>query len=65
MSSITAVPLQPVKRRVLVYVWTGIVIAVLGAFALAWMAPTDPATAFLAGNRKVPGSCRPPRGFST
>ena len=55
MSSITAVPLQPVKRRVLVYVWAGIMIAVLGAFALAWMAPTDPATAFLAGNRKVPG----------
>jgi hypothetical protein len=55
MSSITAVPLQPVKRRVLVYLWAGIVIAVLGAVALAWMAPVDPAAAFLASNRKVPG----------
>ena len=55
MSSITAVPLQPVKRRVLVYLWVGIVIAVLGAVALAWMAPVDPAAAFLASNRKVPG----------
>lgn len=55
MSSITAVPLQPVKRSVMVYLWAGIVIAVLGAVALAWMAPTDPAAAFLAGNRKVPG----------
>ena len=55
MSSITAVPLQPVKRRVLVYLWVGIVIAVLGAVALAWMAPVDPAAAFLASNRKAPG----------
>lgn len=55
MSSITAVPLQPVKRSVLVYVWAGIVVAVLGAFALAWMAPVDPATAFLAKNRREPG----------
>lgn len=55
MSSITAVPLQPVKRSVLVYLWVGVVVAVLGAFALAWMAPTDPITDFLAKNRKAPG----------
>ena len=55
MSSITAVPLQPVKRSVLVYLWAGIAIAVLGAFALAWMAPLDPATVFLAKNRETPG----------
>ena len=55
MSSITAVPLQPVKRSVLVYVWAGIVIAVLGAFALAWMGPLDPASSFLEKNRKAPG----------
>ena len=55
MSSITAVPLQPVKRSVLVYLWAGIAIAVLGAFALAWMAPLDPVSSFLATNRKAPG----------
>ena len=55
MSSITAVPLQPVQRSVLAYLWVGIAIAVLGAFALAWMAPLDPATSFLAKNRRTPG----------
>jgi hypothetical protein len=55
MSSITAVPLLPVKRRVLVYLWAGIAIAVLGAFALAWMAPLDPVSSFLAKNRRAPG----------
>jgi hypothetical protein len=35
MSTITAVPLQPVKRGVLVYLWIGIMIAVIGAFLLA------------------------------
>jgi len=63
MSSITAVPLQPVKRRVLVYLWAGIVIAVIGAFALAWMAPTDPVATFLAGNRKAPGVMQSPSGL--
>jgi len=55
MSSITAVPLQPVKRSVLAYLWIGIAVAVLGAFALAWMGPLDPVSSFLAKNRKVPG----------
>ncbi|MEO9131057.1 MAG: FKBP-type peptidyl-prolyl cis-trans isomerase [Sphingomonas sp.] len=55
MSSITAVPLQPVKRRVLVYLWVGIAAALLGAFALAWMAPLDPVASFLAKNRTAPG----------
>ncbi|MEO8373736.1 MAG: FKBP-type peptidyl-prolyl cis-trans isomerase, partial [Sphingomonas bacterium] len=35
--------------------WAGIAIAVLGAFALAWMAPVDPVSSFLATNRKAPG----------
>ena len=55
MSTITAVPLQPVKRRVLVYLWAGIVIAVLGAVALAWMGPSDPVASFLAKNRRASG----------
>ena len=36
MSSVTAVPLQPVKRGYLVWLWIGIAIAVLAAAALAW-----------------------------
>ena len=35
MSTITAVPLQPVKRSVLIYLWIGIVVAVAAAFLLA------------------------------
>jgi hypothetical protein len=35
MSTVTAVPLQPVKRSYLVYLWVGIVLACLAAFALA------------------------------
>jgi len=55
MSSITAVPLQPVKRSVLAYLWVGIAVVVLGAFALAWMGPVDPISSFLAKNRAAPG----------
>ena len=35
MSTVTAVPLRPVKRRYLVYLWVGIALALLSAFALA------------------------------
>ncbi|MCU6453214.1 FKBP-type peptidyl-prolyl cis-trans isomerase [Sphingomonas sp. A2-49] len=35
MSTVTAVPLQPVKRSYLVYIWVGVAIACLAAFALA------------------------------
>ncbi|CAN5557524.1 hypothetical protein BH10PSE14_BH10PSE14_30380 [soil metagenome] len=35
MSTVTAVPLQPVRRRVLVYLWIGIALAVLVAIALS------------------------------
>lgn len=35
MSTITAVPLQPVKRSYLVYLWIGIALAAISAFALA------------------------------
>jgi FKBP-type peptidyl-prolyl cis-trans isomerase FkpA len=34
--SITAVPIQPVKRGYLVWLWIGIVVALLFALALAW-----------------------------
>ena len=35
MSTVTAVPLQPVKRSYLVYLWLGIALAVIAAFVLA------------------------------
>lgn len=35
MSTVTAVPLQPVKRRYLIWIWLGIAIALVGAVALA------------------------------
>ena len=36
MSTVTAVPLQPVKRGYLMWLWIGIAAAVIGAAALAW-----------------------------
>jgi FKBP-type peptidyl-prolyl cis-trans isomerase FkpA len=38
MSTITAVPLRPVKRGYLVWLWVGIAAAILAAAALAWAA---------------------------
>ena len=35
MSTVTAVPLQPVKRSYLIYLWAGIALAVVIAFVLA------------------------------
>ena len=35
MSTVTAVPLQPVARSYLIYLWLGIALAVIAAFALA------------------------------
>ncbi|GGB36088.1 hypothetical protein GCM10011380_26830 [Sphingomonas metalli] len=35
MSTVTAVPLQPVKRSYLVYLWIGLALAVIAAVALA------------------------------
>lgn len=55
MSSVTAVPLQPVKRGVLVHLWVGIVLAVIAAVALAMQAPVDPVAGFLAKNRREAG----------
>ena len=38
--SVTAVPLQPVKRRYLVWLWLGLLAAVLLAAGLAWASAT-------------------------
>lgn len=61
MSNVTAVPLQPVKRGYLVYLWLGIAAAVLVAAALAWqgtaavVADRGTNEQFLAWNGRQPG----------
>lgn len=55
MSTVTAVPIPPTKRRVIVYLVLGILLAVAAAAALAWQMPTDPALAFLGKNARQPG----------
>lgn len=55
MSTVTAVPIPPTKRRVIVYLILGIVLAVVAAAALALQAPVDPAAAFLAKNARTSG----------
>ncbi|HYZ49173.1 MAG TPA: FKBP-type peptidyl-prolyl cis-trans isomerase [Sphingomonas sp.] len=61
MSAVTAVPIQPTSRRVLAMLWSGIVLALLAAVALAWLG-TGAAVAkagtneeFLAWNARQPG----------
>ena len=59
MSSVTAVPIQPVKRRYIVYLVLGLVLAVVGAAALAWQAPVD----FLTRNGRQAGVVTTPSGL--
>ncbi|MFA6125325.1 MAG: FKBP-type peptidyl-prolyl cis-trans isomerase [Sphingomonas sp.] len=61
--SITAVPLKPVKRSILVYLWLGIAVALVAAVALAFQTPSDPATAFLAHNARAKGVVTTPSGL--
>lgn len=62
MSSVTAVPIAPTKRSYLVWLWVGVIVAVLAAVALAWMGTTTPAVIaklpadkFLAANKGQAG----------
>ncbi|WP_439540647.1 FKBP-type peptidyl-prolyl cis-trans isomerase [Sphingomonas sp.] len=62
MSSVTAVPIAPTKRSALVWLWLGIVVAIAGAAALAWVGTSTPAVMaaipnakFLATNKLTPG----------
>jgi FKBP-type peptidyl-prolyl cis-trans isomerase len=55
MSSATAVPIKPTKRRHLVYLIVAIVAAVIAAAAVALQAPSDPTVTFLAANAKKAG----------
>lgn len=59
--SVTAVPLQPVKRAYKIWLWLGIVVAVALAFGLAWMGTRSAVVArysseqFLAWHKGQPG----------
>ncbi|WP_375380313.1 FKBP-type peptidyl-prolyl cis-trans isomerase [uncultured Sphingomonas sp.] len=63
MSTVTAVPILPIKRGYLVWLWVGVVAVILAAAALARAAPVDPAAAFLAGNRGAAGVMETPSGL--
>lgn len=53
--SVTAVPLQPVKQRHIVWVWIGIALALLVAAGFAWAGTRGGAASFLAENGARPG----------
>jgi len=57
--SVTAVPIQPVKRRYIVYLALGVLLAIVGAAALAWQAPAD----FLSTNARKAGVVTTPSGL--
>lgn len=48
--SVTAVPIQPVKRSYIAWLWFGILLAVAGAVLLAWQGTRDEVTEFFASN---------------
>jgi FKBP-type peptidyl-prolyl cis-trans isomerase FkpA len=58
MSTVTAVPLRPVKRTYLVYLWVGIVVACLAAFLLARQSDD-----FLTRNARASGVVTTPSGL--
>lgn len=55
--SVTAVPLQPVKKSVRIWIWLGVIVAIAAAFGMAWMGTRDQVMAkmtneeFLAWNK--------------
>src|SRR3546814_2158994 len=53
--SVTAVPLQPTPRRILVMLWVGILAAIAIAVGLAFAAPSNPVSGFLATNAHEDG----------
>ncbi len=58
MSTVTAVPLQPVKRSYLVYLWVGVVLACVAAFLLARQGDD-----FLTRNARASGVMTTPSGL--
>ncbi len=69
MSSVTAVPLRPIRRSGLIMLWIGIAVLILAALLLAWkgteaqVAMAQPAEAFLAANAKRSGVVTTPSGL--
>jgi FKBP-type peptidyl-prolyl cis-trans isomerase FkpA len=67
--SVTAVPIEPTPRRVLVMLWGGLLIALLAAIALAWygtgaaVAQTGTSEQFLAWNARQAGVKATPSGL--
>lgn len=55
MSNVTAVPIQPIKRSVIVWIVLGILAAVAVGAALSFAAPADPVAGFLAKNARTKG----------
>ncbi len=58
MSTVTAVPLRPVKRSYLVYLWVGIILACIAAFALARQSDD-----FMTRNARAKGVMTTPSGL--
>ena len=58
MSTVTAVPLQPVKRTYLVYLWVGIALACIAAFLLARQSDD-----YLTRNARASGVVTTPSGL--
>ncbi len=50
--SVTAVPIQPVKRSYLVWLWLGVILAITGAVALAWIGTSTKSVANVLPNEK-------------
>src|SRR3546814_20166600 len=61
--SVTAVPLQPTPRRILVMLWVGILAAIAIAVGLAFAAPSNPVSGFLATNAHEDGVVQPASGL--
>ncbi len=53
--SVTAVPLRPVKQRHIIWIWVGIVLALVLAVGFAWAGTRSGVDAFLTGNASRPG----------
>jgi hypothetical protein len=56
MSTVTAVPIPPVKSSIKAWLWLGLVVAVMAAFGLAWIGTQHITEAqFLASNKRAAG----------
>ncbi|RDE05563.1 FKBP-type peptidyl-prolyl cis-trans isomerase [Sphingomonas aracearum] len=63
MSTVTAVPLLPVKKAYVRWIWLGAVLALIAAALLAFQAPGDTAASFLARNKRAAGVVETPSGL--